>query len=82
MNIPNYRTEEEQARRLGKTVRTLQLWRQQGRGLRYVKAGMTVLYPFDAEAEYLKAQEQVPVRSRRNRDHAAVRRRNQEHAIA
>jgi hypothetical protein len=72
--IPGYRGEKEQAERLGKTVRTLQTWRQEGRGLRYVKAGNTVLYPFEAEEEYLKAQEIAPVRSRRNRDGAALRR--------
>ena len=64
MNLPGFRTELEQAERLGLTPRTLQNWRLSGKGLRYVKYGNTILYPEEAEAEFLKSREIAPVRSR------------------
>jgi hypothetical protein len=67
MNIPGYRTEPEQAKRLGLTQRTLQSWRLAGIGLRHVKYGNKVLYPEDAEKEFLKSREIAPVRSRSRR---------------
>jgi hypothetical protein len=76
MNIPGYLTEAEQAARLGKRPRTLQLWRKLGIGPAYTRSGRTVLYTDEAEKEYLKAQEQTPVRSRHNRDRSAVQRRH------
>jgi hypothetical protein len=71
MNLPGYRTEPEQAERLGLTPRTLQAWRLSGRGLRHVKYGNTILYPEAAEAEFLKSREIAPVRSRSRRSAVA-----------
>jgi DNA-binding transcriptional MerR regulator len=65
MTIPGYRTEEQQAERLGKTVRTLRLWRQQGIGPAWIKAGKSVLYSEDSDVRWLKSLEQRPVRARR-----------------
>jgi hypothetical protein len=65
MNLPGYRTEPEQAERLGLTPRTLQAWRLSGWGLRHVKYGNTILYPEAAEAEFLKSKEIAPVRARK-----------------
>ena len=62
--IPGYRTEPEQAKRLGRTVRTLQLWRLRGL-IGYTKVGPTVLYTDDHEREFLKSREVAPVRSRK-----------------
>jgi hypothetical protein len=50
-------TQEEQARRFGKTVRTLQQWRKNGYGPAYMKIGSGVFYREDAEVEFLTAQE-------------------------
>ena len=71
MNIPGYRTEAEQAERLGKTTRTLASWRKQGIGPRWVKAGSSVLYPENSDVEWLKANEQQPVRERQRKARAA-----------
>ncbi len=65
MVIPGYITEEEQAKRIGKTVRTLRSWRKQGIGPAWTKAGNTVLYPDDGVIAWLKAKTQQPVRNRR-----------------
>jgi len=67
--IPGYRTEPEQAKRLGRTVRTLQLWRAQGL-IGYTKVGPTVLYTDENEAEFLKSKEVAPVRARARRSAA------------
>jgi hypothetical protein len=64
--IPGYRTESEQAKRLGRTVRTLQLWRLKGR-IGYTKVGPTVLYTDENEREFLKSREVAPVRPRARR---------------
>jgi hypothetical protein len=69
MNIPGYRTEAEQAERLGVTTRTLAGWRAQRKGPRWVKLGQRVLYPDDADIEWLKANEQRPVREERRRQY-------------
>jgi DNA-binding transcriptional MerR regulator len=65
MTIPGYRTEEAQAERLGTTVRTLRLWRQQGIGPAWIKAGKKVLYSEDSDVRWLKSLEQQPVRQRK-----------------
>ena len=61
--IPGYRTEREQAERFGRKVRTLQLWRLQGR-IGFTKVGPTVLYTDENEREFLKTRAVAPVRSR------------------
>lgn len=65
MNIPGYRTDAEQAQRINRTTRTLASWRKRGIGPRWVKLGKTVLYPEDGDIDWLKANEQQPVRERR-----------------
>jgi hypothetical protein len=65
--VEGYRTEAEQAARLGKKPRTLALWRKLGIGPRYVRFGNSILYSFDAETEFLKSKEVAPVRSRSRR---------------
>lgn len=65
-NIPGYRTEAEAAKKYGKTVRTMQLWRQQRVGPPYVKLGNTVMYPDPEGDKWLRDQVQQPVRSRRS----------------
>jgi hypothetical protein len=64
--IPGYHSEEEHARRRGKSLRTIRLWRRLGIGSRWTKNGKTVLYPDDADVEDLKANERHPVRARRH----------------
>jgi len=66
MNIPGYRTDSEQAQRINRTTRTLASWRRRGIGPRWVKLGKSVLYPEDGDIDWLKANEQHPVRERRN----------------
>jgi hypothetical protein len=65
-SIPGYRTEPEQAKRFGRTPRTLQLWRLQGL-IGYTKVGPTVLYSDDNEREFLKSRAIAPARSRSRR---------------
>ena len=62
--IPGYRTEAEQAKRLGRTVRTLQLWRLRGL-IGHTKVGPTVLYTDENEREFMKSREVAAVRSRK-----------------
>ena len=69
--IPGYRTEPEQAKRLGRTPRTLQLWRLQGL-IGYTKVGPTVLYTDENEREFLKSREVAPVRARSRRERAVT----------
>jgi len=64
MRIPGYRTEAEQAKRLGRTVRTLQLWRLRGL-IGHTKVGPTVLYTDENEREFMKSREVAAVRSRK-----------------
>ncbi len=63
--MPGYSTEAEKAEQLGKTVRTLQYWRQKRIGPPFVKLGNTILYPDDESDKWLRALVQQPVRSRR-----------------
>ena len=64
MQIPGYRTEAEQATRLGKTIRTLRSWRKRGIGPTWTKAGKTVVYPENSDRDWLRSNEQTPVRER------------------
>jgi hypothetical protein len=62
MEIRGYITEEEMARRCGRTVRTLRMWRRRRQGPAWTKMGKTVAYAEDSGQRYLKSQEQQPVR--------------------
>jgi len=54
-------TEEEAAKMLGKTTRTLGNWRSQGLGPRYLKIGKNVEYdPADIE-EWRQSQRREPI---------------------
>ena len=63
--LPGYKTESEKAAEYGKSVRTMQLWRQKRIGPPFVKLGNTVLYPDSEDEKWLRDQLQQPVRSRR-----------------
>jgi hypothetical protein len=65
MVMEKFLTEREAAVRIGKTQRTLQLWRQRGEGPRWTYAGKTPLTTLEWILEYLKSMEQQPVRRRR-----------------
>jgi predicted site-specific integrase-resolvase len=65
--LDGYLTEDQQALKLGVTVRTLRKWRASGEGPAFVKAGKRVLYTDESAAAWLKAREQKPVRSAENR---------------
>jgi hypothetical protein len=69
--MAGYRTEEQQALLLGKTVRTLRTWRKQRTGPAWTRRGKDVLYHDDWTAEWLRQGKQSPVRqSRRARQRA------------
>jgi hypothetical protein len=59
-----YLSEDEAAKAVGKTKRTLQSWRQQRIGPAWTYNGQDVLYHKDWIFEHLKATKQQPVRSR------------------
>ncbi len=63
--LANHLTEEQEADALGVVTRTLRAWRQRGEGPPFVKVGKKILYPIDGNAAWLKAKEQLPVRSPR-----------------
>ncbi len=68
--LARYLTEQQLADRLKKhtgtgCVRTLRSWRQRRMGPPWAKPGKRILYPIDGFAEWLRAQVQQPVRSRR-----------------
>jgi hypothetical protein len=64
--LADYLTEGELAKELGKkTPRTLEIWRQQRTGPAWTKIGRKVVYRRDAVIEWLKSQEQQPVRQRK-----------------
>jgi hypothetical protein len=66
MSILNdYIDEAEAASQLRKCQRVLQIWRQRRQGPAWTKIGKTVVYRRTAILEWLKSQEQQPVRSRR-----------------
>lgn len=50
-------TEQEAAVFLGVVPKTLQAWRQQGRGPRFLKIGRAVRYDVDTLDEWLQSQE-------------------------
>lgn len=60
-SLPGYWDEKEVARRIGKSERTLALWRQQRVGPPWTKLGKSVLYREEAVWEWLRSQEQQPV---------------------
>jgi hypothetical protein len=67
-----YLSEEEAAAALNRTVRTLQLWRQQRAGPKYttvggVKGGAQVIYHESWLTDYLLANAKQPVRERERR---------------
>jgi hypothetical protein len=57
---------------LGKSVRTLKLWRQKGIGPPYTYNGDEVLYRKKSTSEYLLSQEVVPVRTKPARHKASA----------
>jgi hypothetical protein len=68
--LDNHLTDEELAKELKKKTgfgceRTLRKWRDQRVGPPWIKFGMSILYPIDGFEAWLKAQVQLPVRSRR-----------------
>jgi hypothetical protein len=63
--------EKQVAREIGVTVRTLRTWRVRRCGPPWTKVGREVFYRRVAFCEWLKAQEQQPVRSSRRRTEAA-----------
>ncbi len=63
--LTGYHPEAEAASALGKSVRTLQIWRQRRQGPAWTKIGKTIVYRRDALLDWLKSQEQQPVRNRR-----------------
>jgi len=65
-----YSDENETARKLRKSTRTLRKWRQLRIGPAWTEMGKTIIYRDGAILEYLKANEQQPVRER-----SAARRR-------
>lgn len=75
--LADYRTEAELAaelkQRLGfGSVRVLRLWRQQRRGPPWTKVGPATIYHNTKFDEWLRAETQQPVRSRRQRETVAA----------
>ena len=63
--LAGYLSEADLASQLKKSVRTLQIWRQQRKGPPWTQLGSTILYSEDGTRAWLKGLEQQPVRSRR-----------------
>lgn len=63
--LDGYLTDDEQARVLLLTPRTLRNWRRLGKGPPYVRVGKRIFYPLAGNAAWLKANEQTPVQSER-----------------
>jgi DNA-binding transcriptional MerR regulator len=61
--LEGYVPEVDAAAELNITVRTLQVWRQRRIGPSWTKVGSKVYYSRDAFTDWLKRQEQKPVRS-------------------
>ena len=57
--------EAEYARLIGKTVRTLRIWRAKRTGPPFAYFGRTPMYRRSSRAEYLKANEVNPLRPQR-----------------
>jgi predicted site-specific integrase-resolvase len=49
----------EAARMLGKSKRTLEAWRDQGRGPQYKREGKSIMYPRRSLERYLEATERT-----------------------
>ena len=64
-NLPGFKTEAEKAVELGVETRTLRSWRAQRKGPPWAKIGRIIVYPNDGFEQWLRAQVQQPVRSRR-----------------
>jgi hypothetical protein len=62
-SLPGYRSEVEQAARLGITVRTLRRWRRRGKAPPHLQIGRTVVHSEEGEADWLARQERVQNRS-------------------
>jgi precorrin-6B methylase 1 len=62
--IPGFSSEEATAAELGQAVRTLRLWRKQGKGPPYAKIGRQVHYPDAGRAAWAKSQIVNPVREK------------------
>jgi hypothetical protein len=62
--LEDYLPEDETARELGKTPRTLQNWRQQGIGPPYTVIGKTIYYERPKLLSWLRDQQRQPVRTR------------------
>jgi hypothetical protein len=62
--LEKYRQEEDAAERIGKSQRTLQLWRQRGEGPRWTYIGKTPVTTDEWIEEYLRSRERQPVRRR------------------
>lgn len=56
-------SESRTAEEIGKSERTLILWRQQGLGPPFVRIGKTVCYQPSSVARWLEKQEQIPFRT-------------------
>ena len=56
-------SEHEAARELRQSVRTLRLWRQQGKGPSWIKIGRKVFYSRTALLSWIAGLEQKPVRT-------------------
>ncbi len=61
--LDGYLTEDEEAVALGVVKRTLRTWRKLGKGPPYTKVGRRFFYPIAGNPAWLKANEQMPVRS-------------------
>ena len=65
--LDEWLTEEEAAAAVGKSVRTLRVWRRTGMGPPYALFGRTIKYRKPAFVEYFRASEVDPVRVRKSR---------------
>jgi hypothetical protein len=62
--LAGYYPEDDAAKELRQTTRTLRLWRQQGIGPAWVKIGRRVFYAEAALLAWIRSLERQPVRSR------------------
>ena len=60
--IAGYSSEDETAKALSVTLRTLRKWRQRGKGPPWVKVGRRIVYSDESCMAWLKGQEVRPVR--------------------
>jgi len=59
-----YLSEKEFCVAVGKTPRTVRLWRKRRYGPAYVRVGKAIFYPIDDARAWLRNQLQLPVRGR------------------